>query len=176
MSGYTPAGNFAPAVEGPPGPAGPPGPSGDDIPDGLAVAFDLEREELLCLDDAFVTARLDEWTPSGGAAAVFSTEEGRGVYDMTVTGTVGGCWLRDSAVNAVGGVRTLEVVAGPGVTGWLCLSVDGSVPLRSWFNVSTGALGSASPSAEIINRQIERVEPTEQISVAMAASTVSRQR
>lgn len=164
MSGYTPAGNFAPTVEGPTGPAGPTGPTGpagDDLPEGLAVALDFEREELLALDDAFLTARLDEWYQTAGAAvSPLRTEEGRGVYDLTLSGTVGGNWIRADAQNCVGGPRSFEVVAGPNYAGWICLETigTGGAYLRSWYHLSTGTLGSTAGGAAIIDRQIQRVE------------------
>lgn len=157
MSGYTPAGNFAPTVQGP---AGADGVDGDSMPEGLAVAFDFEREELLALDDAFITPRLDDWDAAAGATVTYSTEEGRGVYDLTLTGTVGGNWISSQPLNLAAGPRSFELVAGPAVTGWLLMEVaTGAGVLRSWYNVSTGVLGGATVDARIIDRQIERVEP-----------------
>jgi hypothetical protein len=130
------------------------------MPDGLAVAFDFEREELLALDDAFITPRLNDWEAASGAAVTYSTEEGRGVYNMTLSGTVGGNWISSEPLNLAAGPRSFEMVAGPAVGGWLLLEVaTGAGALRSWYNVSTGALGSATVDARIIDRQVERVEP-----------------
>ncbi len=157
MSGYTPAGNFAPTVEGP---AGTPGVDGVDgatgatgpwPPPELAIACDVTPASL-ALDNAWIEPDLEAaaWTRAAGASLTWGYDAS-GWWDLTLTGTVGGNWLYAEAQNLIGGPRTFEVVAEALADDWLLIEVYGTASAvhRVWYDVANNAIGTQS-GAELV--------------------------
>jgi hypothetical protein len=160
VSGYTPAGNFAPTVEGPagtdgvdglPGATGATGATGPWPPPELAIACDVTPASL-ALDNAWIEPDLEAaaWTKSGGTDLDWGYDT-CGWWDLTLTGTVGGNWLYAEANNLIGGPRTFEVVAEALADDWLLIEVYGTASAvhRVWYDVANNAIGTQS-GAELV--------------------------